>query len=342
MSIVRWPGLIDPHVHLRDPGATQKEDFTTGSAAALAGGVTFMIDMPNNVAPCVTIARLEEKIRLADEKARCDIGFHYGTDGRNTDTFAEAAANPRVFGLKIYLNHTTGEMLIEDIAVLEAIFAAWPADLGKPILVHAEGVQLAAAIALAHLAGQRLHVCHISQAVEVELVRKAKAAGQSITAGVCPHHLFLTGAARETHGSHAVMKPPLGEEDDHAGLWQGLGDGTIDVVETDHAPHTAEEKQADPPPFGVPGLETSLGLMLAAVHDGKLELGDVKRLMHETPARIFTVPEQPETYIEFDPEVAYEIQPPFQSKAQWSPFIGMTAYGKVSKVVLRGETVVGE
>lgn len=341
MSLIRWPGLIDPHVHLRDPGATQKEDFTTGSRAAVAGGVTFMIDMPNNLEPCVTIARLEEKIRLADEKSVCDIGFHYGTDGQNTDTFADAAANPRVYGLKVYMNHTTGEMLIEDISALERIFATWPADSGKPILVHAEGVQLAAAIALAQLNGQRLHVCHISQAIEVTMVRMAKAAGQRITAGVCPHHLLLTGAARETHGSHAVMKPPLGEDSDKVALWEGLSDGTIDVVETDHAPHTAKEKQADPPPFGVPGLETSLGLMLSAVHGGKLQLDDVKRLMHDAPARIFNVPEQPDTYIEFNPEEAYEIQPPFQSKAQWSPFIGMTAYGKPQTVVLRGETVVG-
>ena len=341
MSEIRWPGLIDPHVHLREPGATQKEDFATGSRAALAGGVTFMIDMPNNVEPCVTIARLDEKIRLADQKATCDIGFHYGTDGQNVETFAAAAANPRVFGLKVYLNHTTGEMLIEDIAVLERIFASWPAESGKPIMVHAEGVQLAAATALAHLNNQRLHVCHISQEIEVTLVRKAKAAGQPITAGVCPHHLFLTGSARETHGSHAVMKPPLGEESDKTALWEGLSDRTIDVVETDHAPHTAAEKEANPPPFGVPGLETSLGLMLSAVKDGKLTLDDVKRLMYEMPTKIFNIPTQSETYIEFDPGQAYQIQPPFESKAQWSPFIGMTAYGQVQTVVLHGKTVIG-
>jgi carbamoyl-phosphate synthase/aspartate carbamoyltransferase/dihydroorotase len=339
MALTRWPGLIDPHVHLRDPGATQKEDFATGSAAAVAGGVTFMIDMPNNVQPCVTIERLEEKIRLADQKGKCDIGFHYGTDGKNLDSFAAAAANPRVYGLKVYLNHTTGEMLIEDVAVLAEIFKTWPAE--KPILVHAEGMQLAGALTLAGLYGKKLHVCHISQAIEVELVRRVKAFGQPITAGVCPHHLFLTGAARETHGSHAVMKPPLGEEADKAALWEGLTDGTIDCVETDHAPHTLEEKEADPAPFGVPGLETSLGLMLSAVHDGELSLDDVKRLMHDAPAKIFNVPPQPDTYIEFDPDESYEIAPPFESKAQWSPFVGMTAYGKVRQVVLRGETVVG-
>lgn len=341
MALKRYPGFIDVHVHLRDPGATQKEDFATGTRAAVAGGFTYVVDMPNNPTPTVSIERLQEKVRLADEKAACGLGFHYGTDGSeaNLASFPEAAKHPRVFGLKIYLNHTTGEMLIEDISVLRAIFETWPAE--KPVLVHAEGVQLAAALSLAHFYGKHLHVCHISQAVEVALVRAAKRKKQAVTAGVCPHHLFLTGEARETHGSQAIMKPPLGEDADKDALWSGLQGGTIDIVETDHAPHTLEEKRGDPPPFGVPGLETAVGLLWKAVRDGTLQEDDVPRLLHEAPKRIFGIPDQPDTYVELDPDEPYEIDPAtFQSKAKWSPFAGWTVYGKPRTVVVQGRALV--
>ena len=132
----RLPGLIDVHVHLREPGATHKEDFYTGSRAAVKGGVTFMIDMPNNLTPTISIERLDEKVALS-KKALIDIGFHFGTNGKNLEELPKAAARPEVYGLKIYCNHTTGEMLIEDQDALDAIFQAWP--VGKPILVHAEG-----------------------------------------------------------------------------------------------------------------------------------------------------------------------------------------------------------
>ena len=343
MALQRFPGFIDIHVHLRDPGATHKEDFATGTRAAAAGGFTYVVDMPNNPTPTVSSERLDEKVELADQKAVCGLGFHYGTDGSdgNLQSFPAAAKHPRVFGLKIYLNHTTGEMLIEDIAVLRNIFETWPDT--KPVLVHAEGVQLAAALSLAHFYGKRLHVCHISQAVEVELVRAAKQKKQAVTTGVCPHHLFLTGAARETHGSQAIMKPPLGEDADKSALWAGLQDRTIDIVETDHAPHTLEEKQGDPPPFGVPGLETAVGLLWKAVKDGDLKAEDVPRLLHEAPKRIFNIPDQPDTYVELDPDVPYEIDPStFESKAKWSPFAGWEAYGKPQTVVVAGKALVAD
>jgi dihydroorotase-like cyclic amidohydrolase len=337
-DVIRLPGLIDCHVHLRDPGATHKEDFSTGTQAAVAGGITFVMDMPNNSPPTTSIARLEEKVARANATAVCDVGFHYGTDGRNLGTFVEAAAHPRVFGLKIYLNHTTGELLVEDIEVLAGIFEAWPGP--KPILVHAEGVQLAAAIALAQLYGQRLHVCHISQAVEVDLVRRAKGAGQDITAGACPHHLYLTETGVVRLGARAIMKPPLGSSIDRDALWAGLTDRTIDVIETDHAPHTLEEKADDPPPFGVPGLETALPLMLLAVHEGRLSLEDIVRLMHDSPRLIFGVPEQPDTYVELDPGKTYRIGSlGFKTKCGWSPFEDVQAYGPVERTVVRGQII---
>jgi len=338
MSLIKLPGLIDPHVHLREPGATQKEDFLTGSRAAVKGGFTFIIDMPNNPYPTITMERLREKIELA-KKAVCGVGFHYGTNGLNTASFAEAAVHPSVFGLKLYCNHTTGEMLLENPVLVEKVFSTWP--VGKPILVHAEGDQLKMTIDYALKHGQRLHVCHITQADEVVMVRHAKAEGQQITAGVCPHHLYMTGADREKMGSWATMKPPLGTQADQDELWNGLNDGTIDIVETDHAPHTIEEKKRQPAPFGVPGLETAVGLMFKAVHDGKFPLEKIQAVMHDNAQKIFAILEYADTYIELDPEKTWKVGASgYESKCGWSPFDGWELYGAVEKVVLQGKILI--
>ncbi len=338
--IKRFPGLIDAHVHLREPGATHKEDFYTGSRAAAKGGVTFMIDMPNNATPTVTIERLDEKVALS-KKAIIDIGFHFGTNGQNLDELPKAAARPEVYGLKIYCNHTTGEMLIEDQNVLDSIFQAWP--VGKPILVHAEGEQLKQSIGRAKKFGQRLHVCHITQATEVEDVRVAKSDGLSITAGVCPHHLALTAEARERMKGYAVMKPPLGTDEDQAALWAGLSDGTIDIVETDHAPHSREEKEKDPPMFGVTGLETSFGIIYKGVKEGKITQERLVDAMHTMPKKIFNTPDQGDTYIEVDADATWVVGADgYETKAASSPFEGWELPGKVMTVVLRGKTLVQE
>lgn len=339
MSLQKLPGFIDAHVHLREPGATHKEDFFTGSRAAIKGGFTFILDMPNNATPTISKERLNEKIKLVKEKAVCDIGFHFGTNGKNTKEFAAVAKSPHVFGLKLYCNHTTGEMLIEDLTLLENVFSAWKSD--KPILVHAEGVQLAAAIALAHVYSKRIHVCHISQAIEVELVRLAKAKGQKVTAGVCPHHLYMTGDAREKMKGYAVMKPPLGTQADMDALWKGLKDGSIDIVETDHAPHTKQEKEKDPPAYGVPGLETAVGLMYKAVKDKRITRKDVVKFLYTNPKKIFKIPNQPKTYIELDPDKEYVVgKDGYESRCGWSPFDGWKLYGKVETVVIRGKKII--
>jgi dihydroorotase-like cyclic amidohydrolase len=319
MPVVTWPALIDVHVHLREPAATHKEDFLTGSQAAQAGGFGWVIDMPNNPIPTITMARLKEKIALA-KKAVVEVGFYFGTNGRNLNELPAAARHPKVFGLKLYCNHTTGEMLIEDVNLLAKVFAAWPK--GKPILVHAEGVQLAAVIGLAALYRQRLHVCHISQAVEVELVKKAKKAGIKITAGVTPHHLWLPF-------NSALMKPPLGSKQDQSALWRGLNEGAIDIVESDHAPHTLAEKQQTPPAFGVPGLETTLGLMLLGVKKKKCTLAQVKIWLYDKPRKIFNIPASKNT-IKFDPNQPWVVQESnLKTKCGWSPFLGWQLYGKV-------------
>ena len=339
MALQRFPGFIDAHVHLRDPGATHKEDFYTGSRAAIKGGFTYILDMPNNPTPTITSARLEEKIAESERVAICDIGFHFGTNGKNIDQFVEAALSPYVFGIKLYCNHTTGEMLIEDLGLLEQVFIAWESD--KPILVHAEGVQLAAVLELGYVYGRRIHVCHITQAIEVELVARAKAKNQNVTAGVCPHHLFMTEESRETLKGYAIMKPPLGPVSDQDALWKGLKEGTIDIVETDHAPHTREEKEKDSPAYGVPGLETAVGLMFKAVKEGRITQSDVSKFLYENPKKIFNIPDQPDTYVELDPEKEYVVgEDGYESKCGWSPFDGWILTGKIETVVIRGKKLL--
>lgn len=339
MSLIRFPGLIDIHVHLRDPGATHKEDFTTGTRAAVSGGFTYVLDMPNNPVPTITPERLNEKINLSIKKAICDVEFHYGTDGNNLSTFAGIAKNPHVFGLKIYCNHTTGTLLIEDKTILDQIFSAWK--YAKPILVHAEKTQLEYALYLAAKYKRRLHVCHISQAAEVKMVRRKKLGGMAVSAGVTPHHLFLTEIDLEKLGSFAVMKPPLGSKIDQDALWEGLLDGTIDLVESDHASHTIEEKQKEPPAFGVPGLETTLGLLLKAVHEDKLTLEHVKQFLYDRPKALFSIPDQQATYIEFDPEKPYTLKNEnLNTKCGWSPFAGWELYGRVETLAIRNRNFI--
>jgi dihydroorotase-like cyclic amidohydrolase len=339
VTLIRLPGLIDVHAHLRDPGATHKEDFASAGRAAVRGGFTRVLDMPNNPVETVTLERVNDKNKRARRHSLCQIGFHFGTDGHNIDQFALAAAHPAVFGLKVYFDQTTGTLLLNELGDLQPVFATWRSP--KPILVHAEDTSLAAAIGLAAAHRRRLHVCHVSLAEEVALIRSAKQAGLSLTAGVCPHHLFLTAADVSRLGSHALMKPPLGQQADQDALWEGLMDGTLDLVETDHAPHTVDEKASDAPPFGVPGLETTLGLLLLAVHDGRLNIEDVARLLHHAPRRVFDLDDQPDTWIELDPSERWLVgDRAYESKAGWSPFVGWELRGPVQRVVSKGRELL--
>ncbi len=339
MALKQYPGLIDVHVHLREPGATHKEDFATGTRAAIKGGITYVLDMPNNPAPTVTVKMLEQKVRLATKKAVCDVGFHFGTNGKNITEFTQVYRRKDVYGLKIYLNHTTGEMLVEDLRLLEDIFEAWKSE--KPILVHAEGIQVAAAIGLARLYERRLHVCHISQAIEVELVRRAKQKKLTVTAGVCPHHLFLYDLHDSTLGPFVRMKPPLGTRKDQQALWEGLNDGVIDIVETDHAPHTKEEKLSKKSPFGVPGLETVLSLLYYAAEKKKIHTRLIRKLLYARPKQIFHIPDQPKTFVEVDEDERWIVgEHGYETKCGWSPFEGWELPGVVKTVVIRGKKVV--
>ncbi|HNS51868.1 MAG TPA: amidohydrolase family protein [Anaerolineae bacterium] len=333
MARLKIPGLVDVHVHLREPGGEHKEDIASGSAAALAGGVLLVLDMPNTYPPAVDGAALALKRSLAREKALCDIGFFAGASETNA---AEAAALARqAVGLKIYLDQTYGPLRMRSLAALLAHFRTWPA--GRPIAVHAEGLSAATAIGLARVYGRRLHLCHVSRADEIALVRAAKESGASVTCEVTPHHLFLTEADAERLGPYGSMKPPLASEADRAALWANLD--VVDCIATDHAPHTAAEKEGDAPPPGVPGLETMLPLLLTAVAERRLTLERMVQLTHDAPLRIFGLPEPDDSWVEVDPAVRHTLgAEPLLTRCGWTPFQGMPAVGKLRRVVLRGQT----
>jgi dihydroorotase len=340
MSLLRLPGLIDGHVHLREPGGEQKEDLDSGTAAALAGGVTLLLDMPNTQPPIVNGQGLATKRRLARQKARCDVGFYLGATTQNAGGAAALAG--RAIGLKIYLDQTYGPLRIQapadapgaGLAALLAHFRNWPP--GRPIAVHAEGLSAAMAIGLARTFGRQLHLCHLSLAAEAALVRAAKAAGMNLSCEVTPHHLFLDETDARRLGTYGQMKPPLASAADVAALWANLE--VIDHIATDHAPHTRAEKEGEVPPPGVPGLETTLPLLLNAVAEGRLTLERMVEMVHEAPRRIWGLPRQAETWVEVDRDARYTLgEAPLQTRCGWTPFAGMAVQGRVRRTVLRGQ-----
>lgn len=337
-KVFKLPGLVDVHVHLREPGATHKEDFTTGTKAAIAGGYTTVFDMPNNPNPTVTEDALEEKINLAKGRIYADLGFNFGGSKVSVPYFDKV--KDRVFGLKVYMNHTTGPLLIEDQEDLEEIFANWPGGRrGKVIMVHAEGDTLVKAIDLAKRHGKRLHVCHISLEREIELIKKAKEEELDLTCEVSAHHLFLTDEDVKDLGPFGMMKPPLATKADVESLWVNLE--FIDMVASDHAPHTVDEKiHAQIAPYGVPGLETTLPLLLDAANKGRVSLDKVIELTCKNPRKLFNLKDDKETFTEVDLDKEYEIKNEnLFTKCGWTPFNGRVVRGKVKRVVLRGEEV---
>jgi carbamoyl-phosphate synthase/aspartate carbamoyltransferase/dihydroorotase len=321
---------------LRDPGQTHKEDLTSGTQAALAGGFTMVCDMPNNFTPVTTVQLLNEKRALAKDKAVCDIGFYFGSLGDNLVEFIEAA--PLSVGLKLYLNITTGGFII-DIPTMQRIYQAWH-DVApeKPILLHAESDVMPMVLETLKLTTHPTHICHVSSKSELTSILNAKSAGLPITCGVCPHHLLLTAEDQLKQGAYCHMKPSLKDSSDRDFLWEHFKD--IDIVESDHAPHTREEKNGPNPPFGVPGLETTLPLLLNEVHAGRIAIEDITSHCYTRVREIFHLPQQEDTYIEVDENAEYEIRNELLfTKCHWSPFAGRKVYGKLTKTVLRGQTV---
>lgn len=329
------PGLIDPHVHLRDPGQTHKEDFYTGTCAALAGGYTTVLDMPNNAEPITTLERLEAKMASARKQTVADIGFNFGTLGDNFDEFAKVI--DKVSGLKIYMNVTTGGFIIDADRLIE-IYKAWPGS--KTILLHAEDDVSEIVLKTLAAVPKRTHICHVSSQAELEFVMKAKEKGLPISCGVTPHHLFLTNKDAEKLGAYGHMKPFLKSAKDQKFLWDHLD--AVDVIESDHAPHTKEEKDSDTPPFGVPGLETTLPLMLTAMQEGKLSQAELVKKLHSNPAEIFGLATDDTTKVEVDMSERTIKNEELLTKCGWSPFAGRKVVGRVKTVYLHGTKVFAD
>ena len=335
--MIRLPGLIDPHVHVREPGQTHKEDWDTVTQAALAGGVTTILAMPNTKPPIFDEATLNLALDAAKQKARCDYGQYVGAGPDNANILPALA--DKVAGLKMYLDSTFGELRLDDMTLWMPHFINFPKS--APIVLHSESRTMAAGILFAVVYDRPVHIAHISLKEEVLLIKAAKERGIKVTCEVCPHHLFMVSqVTKEERGKkiegRSEVRPRLATQEDVDALWANMD--VIDCFATDHAPHTVEEKDSENPPPGFPGLETLLPLLLNAVSEKRLTIDDLIKKSVINPRKIFNLPEQPETWIEVDETAEYEIKAADQfTKCNWTPFEGWKVKGKVRKVVLRGQ-----
>ncbi|OGY24773.1 MAG: hypothetical protein A2Y57_03650 [Candidatus Woykebacteria bacterium RBG_13_40_7b] len=369
-GLIILPGLIDIHVHFRDPGAIHKEDFHTGSCAALAGGVTTIVDMPNNNPSIDSEKTLKEKMKIAKNKSVCDYQFYVGATSDNQKEVAKLAS--KIAGMKLYMGSTTGNLLVADEASVLKHFQTYPKN--KPIMLHCEdekliqlfsgasksghnknrppiaaAVALAKALELAKVADRRIHICHISTKREVDLIRQAKKEGIKVTCEVAPHHLFLTEEDQKKKKNFGKMNPPLRSKEDEQALWENLD--VIDAIATDHAPHTREEKNLnyEKAPSGVSGVETTLPLLLNGVLEKKLTFLDFVRLTSFGPAKIAGLEKKGELKVGYDADLVL-VDPKARgkitnkvlfTKCAWSPFDGWGVSGKIVSTYLRGKEVFG-
>lgn len=334
-QIIKLAGMVDPHVHLRDLDWAHKATFASETRAAIAGGYWAVLDMPNTAPSTVTRATLDVKLAKIKATALCDWGLYFGaSQAGNIQEFAHV---PDVCGLKIYNNATTGDLLIESQSQREEIYQHWPS---KVIAVHAEETTVLDILALVRTYRKHTHFCHISTANEIRYLTAAKEEGLPVSIGVTPHHLYLSVDDLSTLGAYGRMKPELKTVADRDALWQAIENGVVDVIESDHAPHTVVEKDSDTPPFGVPGLETNLPLMVLAVKENRISIERLVDLFTTGSHRIFNLHPDANTYTLIDFDAEYRInRETMYSACAWSPFEGMTAYGRVLEVWIRGTQV---
>ena len=334
------PGVIDPHVHMRDPGLTHKEDLYTGSRACAKGGITTFIDMPNTVPTTTNLKALQDKKDLAFTKSIVNYGFHFG--GTSTDN-SDIIPHDGVASTKVFMNISTGKMLVEKDEVLKNIFLK-----SKMVSVHAEGEMVEKAITYNEKYGNKLYLCHISNKKELDIIRKNRVKStKKIYTEVTPHHLFLS--ENDIKGKNELllrMKPELKTTDDIKALWDAINDGTIDTIGTDHAPHLLSEK-LEKVTFGIPGVENSLSLMLDAVSKGKITLSKLIELMSKNPSKIFDIKDRGEikegyygdlVVVDLDKKFTLENKTTL-SKCGWTPFDGYTGLGKIETTIVNGKIV---
>jgi len=332
---LKFPYLVDLHVHCRDFKQNHKETYQTASEAAVAGGVTFIGDMPNNSELTDSLIKIQEKKELVKNE-KVDFGFYLGTLGDENQNFKECY--DEVLGLKVYMSETTGGFIVNDKDKLGHIFKSW--DCEKPILVHAEENTLSTAIDLAEKYDRILYVCHVSRKDEIDLIKKAKEKRPGkVFAEVTPHHLFLDSDSSKNN-PYRQMKPPLSNLEDRKALWKAVNDGIIDTIGSDHAPHTREEKMSKNPPFGVPGLETTLPMLLKAEQIGLITREKIIELTHLNPIKIFELREQKNSFVEIKKDSPIVISGEnLKTKCKWTPFEGFEVRDILVRTTLRDEVV---
>ena len=371
-NYITFPGLIDCHVHFREPGFEHKATMASEAKAARAGGVTTVCEMPNTNPATTSIAALTDKVDRAARIKDCDIYFYFGaTEHEHLEQLkllwtdpAHALVKARCSGLKLYFDHSTGNQKA-NTDVLDAAFALCN-ELDIQIIAHCEDPEINAsaakqvpgtdvglhslqrpvasevqaitdAISLVRKHGTAFHVAHLSTGAGLDVVRAAKQEGLPVTCEVAPHHLFLNVTDYDRLGTLAKMNPPLRTQEESAALWQGVADGSVDCIATDHAPHTLEEKQTGEPlqaPSGVPGVETMLPLLLTAAHQGMITYERITELCFTNPNRIFRLGKtETEHQVIVDPEAQWTISAQqLHSKCGWTPYEGTNVIGRVVEV----------
>ncbi len=376
------PGLIDSHVHLRDEQLSYREDFLSGTKAAAAGGVTTVVDMPNNRPLTMSAENLRERMRQAETRVLVNVAFNsaFPSSPNEIHRIVDVGA----VGFKLYLLQQLGGVNIDDDEALLNAFKA----IGKmkvPIAVHAEDkdtIETAKnnlqthgrndinafleahppeaeekavnrVAELARKSGAHIHICHVSSALGLKAVLRAKRMGCKITSEVTPHHLLLTAQNLKKVGNFALEIPPLRTRRDVDALWQALRKGSIDTIGSDHAPHSLEEKQAgsiwDVKP-GIVGLETMLPLLLTEVNKGRLTIEQLVRLTCEKPAEIFHILHRGKLKPGFFADITvvdlkkqHKIDASrFYSKAKFSPFDGWKVKGKAAKTFVNGQLIMDD
>lgn len=368
-GMIVLPGLIDAHVHFRDPGLTFKEDFRTGSTAAAAGGFTTVLDMPNTIPPTNTPKAFREKLQIGRKKSLVDFGLHAGVadlsyigelaqlkpasfkifmDMVDLNFLMEASSNiNEVTGdHRISLHAEDGEVIQHSTELAKKVGSDPELyALARPPQAEIEAIKTG--IFLAKKYNQKIHFCHVSTKKSLELIKEAQNLGLDITSEITPHHLFLDSNYLKILGTQAKTNPPLRDNENQLDL-NYLPE--IDIIGTDHAPHSLEEKNKniwDAPP-GIPGLETTLKLLLTQVNNGQISIGDVKRLLCENPAKIFNIPNKGFIVEGMDADLVVVdlkkesvIDPEkFKSKSKYSPFEGFKVKGMPVMTLVRGKLVM--
>lgn len=363
------PGVVDDQVHFREPGLTHKEDLASGSLACAKGGVTTFLEMPNTAPATTTVARLQDKLALAARKCRVSFGFYIGATADNVDELRRAERTP---GIKIFLGSSTGDLLVDEQEALERIFAettlpitahcedeatirANRQALGKPRSVadHSKIRDRRAAVTATRRAldlavrhRHRFHVLHVTTREETELLAEHRGL---ITGEACLHHLLFHEGDYQRLGSRVQMNPSLKTREDNEALWRALHEDVLQVVATDHAPHTLEEKARPYPdsPSGLPAVENALALMLDQVQRGRCSLEQVVRWMSEAPARVWDLVGKGRIEEGHDADLVLvdlakeaDIRDEEQvTKCGWSPWHGLTLTGWPVRTWVLGRTV---